>query len=40
MSEDEMVVWYHRSMDMGYGTPKTHGSWGWTGRPGLLQFMG
>ena len=30
MTEDEMVGWHHR----------LSGSWWWTGRPGVLRFMG
>ena len=34
MTEDEMVGWHH--LLNGYG----FGSWWWTGRPSVLQFMG
>ena len=32
MTEGEMVGWHHRL--------NGHGSWWWTGKPGVLQFMG
>ena len=35
MTEDEIVGWHNWLMDMGLG-----GSWWWTERPGVLQFMG
>ena len=34
-TEDEMVGWHHLLMGLG-----VLGSWWWTGRPGMLQFMG
>ena len=38
MTEDEMAGWHHRlSRHESQWTP---GSWWWTGRPGVLQFMG
>ena len=36
-SEDEMVVWHHRLIGHEF---KQALSWWWTGRPGMLQFMG
>ena len=33
-TEDEMVEWHHRLDGHGFG------SWWWTGRPGVLWFMG
>ena len=37
-TEDEMAGWHHWLNGHGFGwTPK---SWWWTGRPGVLQFMG
>ena len=38
MTEGEMVGWHHRLN--GYGFGGDSGSWWWTGRPGMLQFMG
>ena len=35
--EDDMVGWYHNSMDMSLNNPE---SWWWTGKPGVLQPMG
>ena len=35
-TEDEMVRWHHRLN----GVWVDSGSWWWTGRPGVLQFMG
>ena len=37
MTEDELVGWHHRLMDVHLGKPRS--SW-WTGRPGMLRFMG
>ena len=37
-TEDEMVGWHHR-LD-GHGFELNSGSWWWTGRPGMLRFMG
>ena len=37
MTEDEMVGWHHRLNGLELGWT---GSWWWTGRPGVLQFMG
>ena len=37
MTEDEMVGWITDSMDMGFGRLR---QLGWTGRPGMLRFMG
>ena len=37
MTEDEMAGWHHR-LD-GRGVWVNSGSWWWTGRPGVLQFM-
>ena len=37
-TEDEMVGWHHQLN--GHEFEKTHGSWWWTGRSGLLQPMG
>ena len=36
-TEDEMVGWHHRLNDVGLGGPW---SWWWTGRPGVLWYMG
>ena len=36
--EDEMAGWHHR-LD-GHESEWTPGVWWWTGRPGVLQFMG
>ena len=36
MTEDEMAGWHHRLE----GSESECGSWWWTGRPGMLQFMG
>ena len=38
MTENKMVRWHHR-LD-GHGVWVNSGSWWWTGRPGVLQFMG
>ena len=38
MTEDEMVGWHHW-LD-GHGSGWDSGSWWWTGRPGVLRFMG
>ena len=38
MTEDEMVRWHHWLN--GQGVWVNSGSWWWTGRPGMLQFMG
>ena len=38
MTEDEMAGWHHR-LD-GHGFEWTLGRWWWTGRPGVLSFMG
>ena len=37
-TEDEMVGWHHRLN--GHGLGWTWVSWWWTGRPGMLRFMG
>ena len=37
-TEDEMAGWHHRLN--GHEFEWTPGSWWWTGRPGMLQFMG
>ena len=37
-AEDEMVGWHHRLN--GYGFMWSLGVWWWTGRPGVLWFMG
>ena len=37
MSEDEMVGWHHRLN--GHEFEWTPGTWWWTGRPGVLQFI-
>ena len=37
-TENEMVGWHHDLMDVGVWVDS--GSWWWTGRPGVLQFMG
>ena len=37
-TEDEMVEWHHRVN--GHESGVNSGSWWWTGRPGVLQFMG
>ena len=39
MTEDEMVGWHHR-LNQWTWVWVNSGSWGWTGRPGMLQFMG
>ena len=36
-TEDEMVEWHHRLNGHGFGWTR---SWWWTGRPGVLRFMG
>ena len=36
MTEDEMVGWHHRLYGCGFGM----WSWWWTGRPGVLWFIG
>ena len=36
--QDGMVGWHHRLNGHGFGV--NSGSWWWTGRPGVLQFMG
>ena len=36
-TEDEMVGWHHRLSGWVWVNP---GSWWWTGRPGVLRFMG
>jgi len=36
MTEEEMVRWYHNSMDIGWVDSV---SWRWTGRPGVVQYM-
>ena len=38
MTEDETVGWHHQLN--GHGLWVDSGSWWWTGRPGMLQFMG
>ena len=38
MTEDEMAGWHHRFS--GRWVWVNSGSWWWTGRPGVLQFMG
>ena len=38
MTEDEMVGWHHRLN--GHEFEVNFRSWWWTGRPGVLQFMG
>ena len=38
MTEDEMAGWHHRLY--GHWVWVNSGSWWWTGRPGVLQFMG
>ena len=38
MTEDEMAGWHHR-LD-GHEFDLNSGSWSWTGRPGVLRFMG
>ena len=38
MTEEEMVRWHHRLN--GQGVWVNSGSWWWTGRPGMLWFMG
>ena len=35
-TEDEMVGWHHRSMDMSWVSSS---SWWWTGKPGMLQLQ-
>ena len=37
MTEDEIVGWHHRLWTWVW---VDSGSWWWTGRPGMLQFMG
>ena len=37
MTEDEMAGWYHRLNGQVW---VNSGSWWWTGRPGVLRFMG
>ena len=37
-TEDEMVGWHHRLNGRGFFVDS--GSWWWTGRPGMLWFMG
>ena len=37
MTEDEMVGWHHRLNGYVWVNP---GHWWWTGRPGVLQFVG
>ena len=37
ITEDKMVGWHHRLNGHGSGDS---GSWWWTGRPGMLRFMG
>ena len=37
-TEDEMVGWHHRLDGHEFGL--NSGSWWWTGRPGVLRFMG
>ena len=37
VTEDEMVGWHDRHNGHGFGWTQ---SWWWTGRPGVLQFMG
>ena len=37
-TEDEMVGWHHWLNGHGFGGESR--SWWWTGRPGVLQFMG
>ena len=36
MTKDDMVGWHHQ-LD---GHQFEHGTWLWTGKPGVLQFMG
>ena len=36
-TEDEMAGWHHRLDGHGFGRNR---SWWWTGRPGVLRFMG
>ena len=38
MKEDEMVGWHHRLN--GHESEQAQGSWWWTGRPGMMWFMG
>ena len=38
ITEDEMTGWHHQ-LD-GYEFEQNSGSWWWTGKPGLLKFMG
>jgi len=40
MTEDEMVGWHHWLSGRGFGSTSNSGSWWWTGRPGMLQFVG
>ena len=37
-TEDEMAGWHHQHNGRGFGLDS--GSWWWTGRPGILWFMG
>ena len=37
MTEDEMVAWHHQLNGHEF---EQVGSWGWTGKPGVLQSMG
>ena len=37
ITEDKMVGWHHQLNGHGFGDS---GSWWWTGRPGVLRFMG
>ena len=40
-TEDEVVGWHHQLNGHGFGGLWVDsGSWWWTGRPGVLQFMG
>ena len=38
MTEDEMVGWHHQLNR--HESEASSGSWWWTGKPGMLQFMG
>ena len=38
MTEYDMAGWHHRLN--GHGLPTNSWSWWWTGRPGVLRFMG
>ena len=40
MTEDEMAGWHHRLDGHGFSVQVNSGSWQWTGRPGVLRFMG